>query len=162
MISSYCPFILIHLFQIEKSDEEGVDRERREGGLERSHSSSDLRGTPSSLRQPEVALRQHKTRQAIQPSACRQPGVLHTSLAGGSSLLLRSKSRSSWELSRSCEDNNKSSCSSWERNSCEKGSRNSSWEGNSSGESSKSSSPEPESEFLRVFAQLRATRQLAV
>jgi len=36
------------------------------------------------------------------------------------------------------------------------------WEGNSSGSSSKSSSPEPESEFLKVFAQLRGAKAASI
>ena len=41
----------------------------------------------------------------------------------------------------------------WERSGGKK------WDGNSSGSSSKSSSPEPESELLKVFAQLRGVKQ---
>ena len=179
---------------MEKGKSPGVDGEKKEMGLERSRSSSDLRGSPSCLRQPEVVLSQDQSQLGI---PYKQPGLLRTSRAEGSSALMRAKSRSSWELSRSWEDGEKtnsctSSSSSWEANSrgdsssqksrsregnssgksssCEGNSSSKSsssqmsnrWEGNSSGESSKSSSPEPESEFLRVFAQLRAARPLAV
>jgi len=46
--------------------------------------------------------------------------------------------------------------SSWQRSSAE---QRSSWDGNSSGSSSKSSSPEPESEFFKVFSQLRGANK---
>jgi hypothetical protein len=192
--------ILPILFKMEKGKSPGLDGEKKEVGLERSRSSSDLRGSPISLRQPEGVPCQDQSQLVI---PYKQPGLLRTSRAEGSSALMRAKSRSSWELSRSWEDGEKSnsctSSSSWEANSredsrsCQKsrsregnsssksssGQKSSScegnssskssssqmsnrWEGNSSGESSKSSSPEPESEFLRVFAQLRAARPLAV
>ncbi len=179
---------------MEKGKSPGVDGEKKEVGLERSRSSSDLRGSPSNLRQPEVVLCQDQSHLAI---PYKQPGLLRASRAEGSSVLMRAKSRSSWELSRSWEDGEKSnSCmsssreansrgesssssqksrsregnSSGKSSSCEGNSSSKSsssqmsnrWEGNSSGESSKSSSPESESEFLRVFAQLRAARPLAV
>jgi len=195
---------------MEKGKSPGVDGEKKEGGLERSRSSSDLRGSPRNLRQAEVVLCEDQSQLVI---PYKQSGLLRTSRAEGSSVLMRAKSRSSWELSRSWEDEEKSSSctssNSWEANSrgdsssqksrsreenssskssssqksrsregnssgksssCEgnRSSKSSSsqmsnrWEGNSSGESSKSSSPEPESEFLRVFAQLRAARPLAV
>jgi hypothetical protein len=185
---------------MEKGKSLGVDGEKKEVGLERSRSSSDLRGSPSNLRQAEAVLCQDQSQMVI---PYKQPGLLRTSHAEGSNALMRAKSRSSWELSRSWEDGEKSnsctSSSSWEANnsgnssssqksrsregnssgrsssshkssSCEGNSSSKSsssqmsnrWEGNSSGESSKSSSPEPESEFLRVFAQLRAARPLAV
>jgi hypothetical protein len=197
----YILLFLSILFQMEKGKSPGVDGEKKEVGLERSRSSSDLRGSPINLRQPEVILCQDQSQLVI---PYKQPGLLRTSHAEGSSALMRAKSRSSWELSRSWEDGEKSnsctSSSSWVANSrgdsssCQKsrsregnsssksssGQKSSScegnsssksssssqmsnrWEGNSSGESSKSSSPEPESEFLRVFAQLRAARPLAV
>ena len=74
---------------------------------------------------------------------------------------LGQKSRSNWELSK----NSVSSKSSWDdkstgsssKSSWDENSSKSSWDGNSSGSSSKSSSPEPESEFLKVFAQLRGS-----
>jgi hypothetical protein len=183
---------------MEKGKSPGVDGEKKEVGLERSRSSSDLRGSPSCLRQPEGVPCQDQSQLVI---PYKQPGLLRTSHAEGSNALMRAKSRSSWELSRSWEDgekgnscmsssnsrgdsssscqksrsregksSSKSSCSqkssSCEGNSSSKNSSSSQmsnrWEGNSSGESSKSSSPEPESEFLRVFAQLRAARPLAV
>ena len=74
---------------------------------------------------------------------------------------LGQKSRSNWELSKNSvssktnwddKSTGSSSKSSWDENSSK-----SSWDGNSSGSSSKSSSPEPESEFLKVFAQLRGS-----
>jgi hypothetical protein len=78
----------------------------------------------------------------------------------------------SWErnsINSSSSTNSKGTKgNSWEGNSIgsssstnSKGTSSNSWEGNSSGESSKSSSPEPESEFLRVFAQLKGSKTLA-
>ncbi len=193
-------FISIFL-QMEKGKSPEIEGEKKEVGLERSRSSSDLRGSPSNFRQPEVVFCKDQSQLVI---PYKQPGLLRSSRSEGSSALMRAKSRSSWELSRSWEDGEKTnsctSSSSWEANSrgdsssssqkrksregnisskssssqksssCEGNSSSKSsssqmsnrWEGNSSGESSKSSSPEPESEFLRVFAQLRAARPLAV
>ncbi len=151
------PSHILYLLQLDevKEQEGSVKVEGREGGgLERSRSSSDLRSSRSNLRPPLVRANQQPeaAQTAAAAAAARQPELLHSSLAcGNSSALLRIKSKSSWELSNS-----------WGSDSSSKGS-SSCWEGNSSsGESSKRSSPEPESEFLRVFAQLRAARTVAV
>lgn len=89
-----------------------------------------------------------------------------------SSLEQKSKEQSSWERKNTeqlswdagkkeqrskdnWEPRNKEP-SLWEQRQSKERSKN--WDGNSSGSSSKSSSPEPESEFLKVFAQLRGSK----
>jgi hypothetical protein len=135
----------------ESEKKASIQKKDRIGGeaLERSKTSIDLRSAQSDL-QTEAGLR--KTR--ANRNGSRQQN---------SQQLLRSKSRSSWELSSdSWKEDSSNSCResniSWRDSNSHK---NSSWEGNSSGESSKSSSPEPESEFLRVFAQFKAQKTLA-
>ena len=134
-----------------RTEKTGPEKTKRgEGeGLERSKTSLDLLSGRRDLpTEPRIKQLDILRSNALQESSCQ---------------LLRSKSRSSWELSSSSSgetSNSNSSSNSWNSKN-NSNPRINSWEGNSSGESSKSSSPEPESEFLRVFAQLRATRTLA-
>ena len=101
----------------------------------------------------EKLIRNARKRWDAVQGAHMLPADPKTEIRKGSTLGL--KSRSSWELSKNSgsSSNNKNS---WDEKSTGSSSK-SSWDGNSSGSSSKSSSPEPESEFLKVFAQLRGT-----
>jgi len=96
----------------------------------------------------------------------------HEAKLGQSSWEQKSKEQNSWErknkeqLSFDARKKEQRVKDNWEPRSKESSlweqrqskERSKDWDGNSSGSSSKSSSPEPESEFLKVFAQLRGSK----